>query len=175
MAGSVHSSARKLLNSSAMALLSLALVIGLLGCGDRRGPGEIEGARLPEAVVAARAARQMDAVRLAGGRDAPQVLFGDLHVHTTFSADAFEGSLPILGGEGAHPPADACDFARYCADLDFWALTEHAEFLDPQRWRDLVPASTHAQPAPWWSVITSGTRPSRPSPASVPIARWDAR
>jgi len=70
------------------------------------------------------------------GLSTSQILFGDLHVHTTFSADAFEASLPILSGDGAHPPADACDFARYCADLDFWALTEHAEFLDPQRWTE---------------------------------------
>ena len=41
-----------------------------------------------------------------------QIFFGDLHVHTTFSQDAFFFSLPMLQGEGAHPPADACNFAR---------------------------------------------------------------
>ena len=49
-----------------------------------------------------------------------QILFGDLHVHTTFSQDAFLFSLPMLQGEGVHPPADACTFARFCSSLDFF-------------------------------------------------------
>ena len=67
-----------------------------------------------------------------------QVLFGDLHVHTTFSFDAFMFSLPLLGGEGAHPPADACDFARYCSALDFWSINDHDFSISPRHWRETI-------------------------------------
>ncbi|MFK8031849.1 MAG: DUF3604 domain-containing protein [Gammaproteobacteria bacterium] len=72
------------------------------------------------------------------GNEPKQILFGDLHVHTTFSSDAFRMSLPMVQGDGTHPPADACDFARVCANLDFWALTDHAESLPPELWKKSV-------------------------------------
>ena len=62
------------------------------------------------------------------------IYFGDLHVHTTFSQDAFMFSLPMLQGEGAHPPSDACNFARYCSSLDFFSITDHAEAISKDMW-----------------------------------------
>lgn len=126
-----------------MRRLFTGLLLGGLICAglvlaiaiDRRGtPQEAgtvtEAPRSPEA-VADRAARQL-AAGVPAGR---QILFGDVHAHTTFSMDAFAWSLPMLGGEGIHPPADACDYARFVADLDFWALTDHAESLTPRHWQ----------------------------------------
>lgn len=66
-----------------------------------------------------------------------QILFGDTHVHTTWSLDAFMFSLPIMNGSrGAYPPAAACDYARYISQLDFFFLADHAESYTTDRWRD---------------------------------------
>lgn len=114
--------------------------------GRHQGPGEIAQARLSPELVEQRAGAQATAgailARRAGSRRAAekQILFGDLHVHTTFSTDAFMGSLPFTMGEGAHPPADACDFARFCSGLDFWSINDHAEALTPRRWEETVDA-----------------------------------
>ena len=70
--------------------------------------------------------------------DQKQIFFGDLHVHTTFSQDAFLFSLPMLQGEGAHPPSDACNFARFCSSLDFFSITDHAEGITKQMWDDTI-------------------------------------
>ncbi len=111
------------------------------GGGHHEGPGRAHPRPTPATAVAARAVAQTAA---RGGFPSPpparQILFGDLHVHTTFSADAFMFSLPFLQGEGAHPPADACDYARFCSSLDFFALTDHAESLTPRHWRETIGA-----------------------------------
>lgn len=108
------------------------------GGGRVQHAGTPHDAAVPQAMVAQRAARQQKAQGESRppGEAPEQILFGDLHVHSTFSADAFMRSLPLMGGMGAHPPADACDFARYCSSLDFFAMTDHAESLTPRRWAE---------------------------------------
>jgi hypothetical protein len=131
-------------------LLPILLVLALLATviwaissgltGDRHPRGPIAEQRLPETSVAQRQERQ-SSVRevLDVTASVPsQILFGDLHVHTTYSADAFIFSLPLIQGEGVHPPADACDFARFCAELDFWSVNDHAEMLLPWQWQETV-------------------------------------
>jgi hypothetical protein len=124
------------------ALLLVGLVLFLIwpGGGKHEEPGEVTKARLPDAVVEARDRRLREALYGPGSRRSPdkQILFGDLHVHTTFSTDAFLRSLPLMSGEGAHPPADACDFARFCSDLDFWSINDHAEAMTPAHWQETL-------------------------------------
>lgn len=127
--------------ASLAAVVLAALAVGCRG-GDQP-PGTIVGpARHSVLVTAEAAARRRAAETLAGRSSAApprrRILFGDLHVHTTYSVDAYLYSLPLLGGDGAHPPADACDFARWCAGVDFFAVTDHAEGLTPERWQATI-------------------------------------
>jgi hypothetical protein len=126
-------------------VLLLAIACG----GGDRANNEIQGPAVSPEALAERSARQRRASEAlsvaAGERAAPQrqILFGDLHVHTTYSPDAFTLALPIMGGEGAHTLSDACDFARHCAGLDFFSHNDHAESLIPEHWaatRDAVRA-----------------------------------
>lgn len=98
--------------------------------GKERGIGTIVGGALPDEIIIARES----ADRLGAPEHSKQILFGDLHVHTTYSTDAFAWALPVLQGRGIYPIADACDYARYCSSMDFWALTDHAESGTPLRW-----------------------------------------
>jgi hypothetical protein len=118
--------------------LPLVLLVPLLllpgGCGKPQGRGEIAGGTVPAVIVEQRLQDQREVAVVQ--KDNRQILFGDLHVHTTFSPDAFIMSVPLMGGTGLHPPADACDFARYCSALDFWSINDHAEGITPRRWRE---------------------------------------
>ncbi len=130
------------LATGAIVLLVLAIcALWLTGRGafveDGRG-GSPEARAVSPDVVADRGANQRIAARDAGVARPKQILFGDLHVHSTFSFDAFQMSLPMAGGDGAHPIADACDFARHCSGLDFWSINDHAVTLTPRRWSETV-------------------------------------
>jgi len=105
--------------------------------GNPGGPGTIEGAAIPAEVILGRRDAQTAAAENLGFQPSDEILFGDLHVHTTYSTDAFLWSLPMLGGTGMHPIGEACDFARYCSGLDFWASTDHAEAISPRIWREI--------------------------------------
>ena len=104
--------------------------------GQHQGPGEVTKKPIPADVVTARTQGQQQAATSLAVGEPKQILFGDLHVHTTFSTDAFRLSLPLMQGEGAHPIADACDYARFCSALDFWSINDHAEAYTSQKWQE---------------------------------------
>jgi hypothetical protein len=112
------------------------LTLAYLGYyGQHELNGVISNMPRPAEQIAQSQANQRQAA-LGLGVDTSQILFGDLHAHTTYSIDAFQYSLAFMGGEGAHPPADACDFARYCSALDFWSIADHAEHSTAEHWME---------------------------------------
>ncbi len=131
---------------SALLALTLLLVVWIYTDRELNPPGfetagEYSTATIPPERTSQFAARQAQARQQLGITDPRQILFGDLHVHTTFSMDAFAWSMPLMNGIGMHPPADACDYARFCSRLDFWSTNDHAESLTPRHWemvRDMV-------------------------------------
>lgn len=125
--------------------LGLALLLGVLGLWiafslgwltDDEVAGDPVALRRPAEVVSSRQSAQAETISSLGAPRSKQVLFGDFHVHTTFSFDSFLINLPMSGGAGTRPPADACDFARYCSALDFWSINDHAENLTSELWRE---------------------------------------
>ena len=124
-------------------LLAVAGAVWVYAAGSGwLGSDEVDGemAQAPRApeLTAARAKAQTDTATRLGAPGTKQILFGDFHVHTTFSFDAFLQNLPAAGGTGTRPPSDACDFARHCSALDFWSINDHAETITPRIWKETI-------------------------------------
>jgi len=116
----------------------LFIILITSGCGSDVPPGEIEGVPRSSESIYNQDLRFLETQsKLFETQESKsQILFGDLHVHTTYSIDAFTLELPMMGLQGVHDSAMACDFARYCANLDFFSFNDHAESLTPDHWRE---------------------------------------
>ncbi len=122
----------------ALLVLTILYASGKGWLGSDWGAGEVTGLETPAQIVTARDTSQRTAAADLGVRKPKRILFGDLHVHSTYSIDAFAMALPLAGGEGAYPVSDACDFARHCAALDFWSINDHAMGITAEGWRDTI-------------------------------------
>ena len=81
----------------------LVAIVVLSGCGKPEGRGEIHGAAIPAAAILDKETRQASSSPV-NPANKSQILFGDLHVHTTFSPDAFIMSVPLmLARDYIHP------------------------------------------------------------------------
>lgn len=127
-----------------LGLLAGILVVGFIGLwflgsgllGKHLVSTDPVNQEIPREVLAQRDANQQAAIAKAQQSPGRQILFGDFHVHSTISTDAFMMSLGLFGGDGARPVSDACDFARYCSSLDFWSINDHALAITPDRWEE---------------------------------------
>jgi hypothetical protein len=152
-----------------VSLLGLALLLALLYAvgtgvfGEEWHAGVPTEATIPGEVLSQRERAQRVAASLAGEVAPRQILFGDLHVHSSFSTDAFFLALPLSGGDGARPVSDACDFARFCSALDFWSINDHDLALTPRRWRETVEAMRQCD-----AVSGEGAQPD-----VVPFLGWE--
>lgn len=120
--------------------LGLVYATGLGWFGESQSAGEPSARAVAQIVLDFKRDTVRESALDVGVARPKQILFGDLHVHSTFSFDAFTLSLPMAGGDGAHPVSDACDYARHCSSLDFWSINDHAITLTPRRWKQTIDA-----------------------------------
>ena len=108
-------------------------------------PSAVSSIRIPPDVIQRKVKIQADSAKNIGTSQPKQILFGDMHVHTAMSLDSITTNLKglAIGQNVSNDPGMACDVARYCASLDFWALSDHAEGITPKNWRDAKESIRH--------------------------------
>lgn len=93
----------------------------------------------------------------------PNVYWGDFHVHTQFSFDAY-----IMGMSQGRYAREAGQYALYCSKLDFYSVTDHSEMLTE---RDYWPEAIAAAQAV--NAIGASRKDSRGDPSIVAFTGWE--
>ena len=101
-------------------------------------PAQVSQAEVPKSAVEKKRVLQDELAGLSAARQTKQILFGDMHVHTSMSIDGVATNIMSLtaGDAISNNAGMACDVARFCSSLDFWGLTDHAESYTERNWRD---------------------------------------
>ena len=127
-----------------------AALLSLSACGDKQAPVDSSKAETPPAVIAVDKVAAVEAA--VPENPLKNAYFGETHVHTSFSMDAF------IGG-GRLSPSDAYRFAKgedvtinnqlhnIVKPLDFAAVSDHAEFIGEMYSTQVSDAPGHYQPA----------------------------
>lgn len=137
---------RAVLRTLVRLVAPVSVAFGVACAGDRDG-GKSGGAVGPDA-AGGHASEGADGSGTAGEDpfwdDPPRIYWGDLHTHSINSVDVFAMRTPILAGD-LRSTETLCEFGRSCAQLDFWALTDHNTGSPARHWRDNVEAARACQ------------------------------
>ena len=119
----------------AILLTASIIMIGRGWLGNHEGPGTITNNQIPKQTIENRTETQKISSIKIGKNEPKQILFGDLHVHTTYSFDGYAfGTLAtpydayrFATGEAiANPAGFKMQLSR---PMDFYAVTDHGMFL----------------------------------------------
>jgi hypothetical protein len=127
---------------------SFALSFALAGCPDVEPLNSSEAPKAPEASLSS-----LDPVARDSAPEDRQAFFGDLHVHSSWSLDAF-GAGVRMGPEQAYryalgkpiPHLGGKEIQLAGPPLDFMALTDHAEYLGVVQATSALNHPLHALP-----------------------------
>jgi hypothetical protein len=155
-------------------LVLICILMIIAGCGSDVPPGKVEGAPRSSESIYNQDLKflQTKSKLFQNQSDSSQILFGDLHVHTTYSFDAYAFGTVAT-------PADAYRYAKGEAirhpggfdvklrqPLDFYAVTDHAMFLGAAK--EAADTSTELSKYDFAEVLHNINAPDNMGMTSIP-------
>ncbi len=160
------------------AILVLALATTVIACSEGDGGASSNAATDPAAPSASGWSAPVSGYGLSGNGDERDAYFGDLHVHTTYSMDAFQfGTLATpddayryAQGEAIkHPAGFDIQLDR---PLDFYAVTDHGFYLGVMR--EVADTSTEISKYPASKPLHNLNAPENLTLESLPTRNFRA-